>query len=385
MHLAPTDDQQAIKAAARTFLEREITRERWQAWATSAEGYDPAFWRAVAGLGWLGYALPEGDGGHGASLLDLGLLMEECGRAAAPLAILSAALGGLAVASLGNPRQRREWLPAVCAGERQIALAIAEADAERDPRAFATRARKTKSGYRLSGEKRYVLQGVTASALVVAARDATGVSAFLVRADTPGVHVQPAATFGADRQSTVTLDGVDLPAGALLGRRGSAWRQLEQLQAQAAALVSADMVGGMQAVLDMTVRYAGERVQFGVRIGTFQAVQNMAAQMAIATEGARHVVYQALWRMAAGKTARRELAVARSWVARHYPEVTLTAHQIHGGAGFVLEHELVRYSGRAKACAILFGTADDWLETLGEELRLETQGGTRLGRPAHRS
>jgi alkylation response protein AidB-like acyl-CoA dehydrogenase len=335
-------------------------------------------------MGWLGYGIPERDGGQGAGILELGLLMEECGRAAAPLAIFSVVLGGLVVAALGNPRQRREWLPAVCAGERQIALAVAEADAERNPRVFNTRVRKTRSGYRLTGEKRYVLQGVTASAIVVAARDGTGVSAFLVPTDTPRVHVQPAATFGADRQSTVTLDGADLPLGALLGRRGAAWRQLEQLQAHAAALLCADMVGGMQAVLDMTVRYASERVQFGVRIGTFQAVQNMAAEMAIATEGARHVVYQTLWRIAAGLPGRRELAIARSWVARHYPAVTLTAHQIHGGAGFVLEHELHRYSSRAKAAAILFGTADDWLETLSEELCLDEQGPARPRRAARR-
>ena len=371
MYLAPTDDQQAVQAAARDFLAKEITRERWQSWAMSAEGYDADFWRAVAGLGWLAYAVPQADGGQGADLVEVALLMEECGRAAAPLAIFSSVLGGLALAAMGNPRQRREWLPAVATGERQITLATAEAEAVSNPRAFSTRVRRTRAGYRLSGEKQYVLQGVSADAFVVAARDGTGVTALLVPKSATGVHVQPAATFSDDRQSVVTFDAVDLPPGALLGRRGAAGRALASIRDRGAALLCADMVGGMHAVLDMTVRYASERTQFGVRIGTFQAVQTMAAEMAIAAEGARHVVYQALVRLAAGRPARRELAIACAWTARTYPTLTLTAHQIHGGAGYVIEHELPRYSGRAKAAAILFGTSDEWLVELAEELRLD--------------
>jgi alkylation response protein AidB-like acyl-CoA dehydrogenase len=371
MHLAPTEEQRAVQSAARTFLAKEITRERWRAWATLPEGYDRAFWNATAALGWFGYAVPARDGGQGASLLELGLLMEECGRAAAPLAIFGAVVGALAVAAMGSARQRRRWLPGLLAGGRQAALAVAEEEAEHNPRAFATRARRTRAGYRLSGEKRYVLQGVTADLFLVAARDGAGISAFVVPKEAGGVHVQPTGTFGGDRQSIVTFAGVDLPPGALLGRRAQGWVALEAIQHRAAGLLCADMLGGMQAVLDMTARYASERVQFGVKIGTFQAVQNMVAEMAIATEGARHVVYQALARLAAGRPARRELAIARAWVARSYPAVTLTAHQIHGGAGYVVEHELHRYSGRAKAAAIMLGTADHWLDVLAEELELD--------------
>ena len=371
MHLAPTEEQQAIQSAARTFLTREITRERWQAWATLPDGYDRDFWSSAAALGWFGYGVPARDGGEGASLLEVGLLMEECGRAAAPLAIFGAVVGGLAVAGMGNPRQRRAWLPRLVSGEIQAALAVAEAEAEHNPRAFATRARRTRSGYRLSGEKRYVLQAATADVLVVAARDGMGISVFLVPKEASGIHVQPTATFGGDRQSVVTFDGVDLSPGALLGRRAQGWRALEPIQHQATALLCADMLGGMTAVLEMTARYASERTQFGVKIGTFQAVQNMAAEMAIATEGARHVVYQALARLSAGRPARRELAIARAWIARSYPAITLLAHQIHGGAGYVVEHELHRYSSRAKATAIMLGTADHWLDVLAEELRLD--------------
>src|SRR5499427_659885 len=113
MHLSPTDEQQAVQQEARRFLVAEIDRERRVAWDATPEGYDPAFWQAVARLGWLGYGLPAAHGGQGASLLDVGLLVEELGRAAAPFGVFAAIVGGLAVAELGTPRQKRAWLPAV--------------------------------------------------------------------------------------------------------------------------------------------------------------------------------------------------------------------------------------------------------------------------------
>jgi alkylation response protein AidB-like acyl-CoA dehydrogenase len=192
----------------------------------------------------------------------------------------------------------------------------------------------------------------------------------LVPADLPGVTVTPQATFGKDRQSVVAFRGVTLPSNAVAGRPGTAWPRLAALRARLRALLSADMVGGADAVLDMTVRYVSEREQFGVRLGTFQAVQQMVAEMATALEGARHVTRQALWRLAEGLPAAREIAVASAWTGRAYREITLTAHQLHGGAGYVVEHDLPRYSARAKELELRFGSTEEWLDTLADELRL---------------
>src|SRR5689334_1459722 len=234
-----------------------------------AEGHDAAFWQAVSRLGWLGWGLPAAHGGHGASLLDVGLLVEELGRAAAPLGVFAAIAGGLALGALGTPRQKREWLPGVARGEKLVALAVAEERAVRAPAAFATRVTRRRGTVVLRGEKRYVLQGVTADAFLVAARDGAGVSVALVPADAPGVTVRPQKTFGKDRQSIVRLRDVSLPATAIAGRAGGAWPALERLRARLAALLCADMVGGADAVLDMTTRYVCEREQFGVKLGTF--------------------------------------------------------------------------------------------------------------------
>jgi alkylation response protein AidB-like acyl-CoA dehydrogenase len=116
----------------------------------------------------------------------------------------------------------------------------------------------------------------------------------------------------------------------------------------------------------MTTRYVCEREQFGVKLGTFQAVQQMVAVMAIDLEGARHATRQALWRLAAGRSAERELAIAKAWTGRAYRDVTLNAHQLHGGAGYVVEHDLHRYSARAKEAELRFGSTEEWLVALGD-------------------
>lgn len=371
MHLAPTDAQQAVQQEARRFLSAQITRERRLEWDRTAEGYDAAFWRAVGELGWLGFALPEAHGGQGASLAELGLLVEECGRAVAPFAIFSAIAGGLALSTLGTPTQKRAWLPAIGRGERQIALAVAEADAVNDPAAFATVVRRRSTQLRVDGEKRWVLQGATADGFLVAARDGrTATTVVLVPADAPGVQVKPSTTFGKDRQSTVLLRDVTLPVSALCGKPGGAWAKLEALRRTLAALLCADLIGGADAVLEMTVRYVGEREQFGAKLGTFQAVQQMIAVMAVDLEGARHVTRQALWRLAEGLPAVREVAIAKAWTGRAYRDITLMAHQLHGGAGYVVEHELHRHSLRAKEAELLFGGTEEWLDALADHMRL---------------
>jgi alkylation response protein AidB-like acyl-CoA dehydrogenase len=373
MDLGAGDAQQAVQEAARRFLASEVTRERRRAWDDAPEGYDPAFWQAVAALGWLGYGLPEADGGQGASLSDLGLLVEELGRAAAPFGVFAAIAGGLGLAALGSRAQKREWLPAVARGDRLVTLAVAEDGASRSPGALRTVVRRRGRQIDLVGEKRYVLQGVTADAFVVAARDGRGVSAVLVPRDAPGVRVVSQRTFGKDRQSAVRFD-TRLPASAIAGRPGGAWPRFETVRMRLAALLCADMVGGAEAVLDMTTRYVCEREQFGVKLGTFQAVQQMVAVMAIDLEGARHVTRQALWRLGEGLPAEREVAIAKAWTGRAYRDITIAAHQLHGGAGYVVEHDLHRYSARAKEFELRFGSTEEWLVALADTIGLGRDG-----------
>jgi alkylation response protein AidB-like acyl-CoA dehydrogenase len=374
MDLAPTAEQQVIQSEARRILAAEITRERRLEWDRAAEGHDPKFWRTVAELGWLGYGLAEASGGEGGTLLDLGLLMEECGRAVAPFGIFAAIAGGLALDALGRPAQKRAWLPLVARGEKLVTLAVAEAHAVANPAAFATTLRRRGRRLELEGEKRYVLQGVTADAFLAAARDGRGISMVLVPADTAGVRVESFTGFAKDRLSTVRFRRVQLPASAIAGSPRTAWPRLERLRRRLAALLCADLIGGADAVLEMTVKYVSEREQFGAKLGTFQAVQQMAAVMAIDLEGARHATRQALWRLGAGRPADREVAIAKAWTGRAYRDITLLAHQLHGGAGYVVEHVLHRHSLRAKEAELLLGSTEEWVEDLADRLKLARNG-----------
>ncbi len=370
MHLAPTDEQQAIAQEARRFLTAQCTRERRLAWDALPAGHDDAFWRDVAALGWLGFGLPEGVGGQGASLADLGLLVEECGRAVAPFGVFAAIAGGLALQALGTPAQRRAWLPRVARGETLVTLATDELAAVADPACFATVLSRRGKQLRLDGEKRFVLQGVTAGAFLVAARDGRGTTVVLVPAETPGVTVTPSSTLAKDRQSTVRFRNVALPVTATCGAPRTAWPRLGRVRRTLAALLCADLAGGADAVLEMTVRYTGEREQFGSKLATFPAVQQMVANMAVDLEGARHVARQALWRLAEGRPAAREVAIAKAWTGRIYRDITLMAHQLHGGAGYVVEHELHRHSLRAKQAELLFGGTEEWLDDLADQMKL---------------
>ncbi len=186
--------------------------------------------------------------------------------------------------------------------------------------------------------------------------------------------MRPYTTFAKDRAADVTFREVELPADALAGPPGSAWPRFEAVRRRLATLLCASLVGGADAVLEMTVRYVGEREQFGVKIGTFQAVQQMVANMAIDLEGARHVTRQAVWRLASDLPAEREVAIAKAWTARAYRDVTLAAHQLHGGAGHVVEHELPRHTLRAKVAELLFGSTEEWLEDVAARLDLVPAG-----------
>src|SRR5579885_959644 len=188
MDLGLTPEQQTVQQEARRFLAAEITRERRLEWDRSPTGYDPAFWRAVSELGWLGYGLPAAHGGQGASRLDVGLLVEEWGRAAAPFGLFAALSGGLALAALGTPAQRRAWLPAVARGEKIVTLAVSEAEVEAEPAALRTALTRRGGRLRLDGEKRFVLHGAHAQAFLVAARDGRGTSVVVVPAEAAGVR-----------------------------------------------------------------------------------------------------------------------------------------------------------------------------------------------------
>lgn len=348
MNPAPTPEQEELKAAVRELCRREVTPARLLRWEASELGYDAALRRTIAELGWIGLGLPAEAGGSGASLVDLACLLEECARGLLPRPLIGVirAATALALADATSP-----FLPELARGEKTLALAFDERQA-RDPAHLATRVEEGPSGHRVHGEKAYVPDAAAADRHLVAARFHRGSSLVLVDRHGAGVAVEPVRSFGGDRQAHVGYDGALVVAR--LATPGGGGSTLEAIRRQQVALALAEMVGGMAAVLEITVAYVKEREQFGQKIAVFQAVRHQVADMGTTCTAARHLAWQAICRVARGSEQATELATASAYVGQAFKRVCWTGHHLHGGAGFVVEHLLHFHSERAQSLCIRY-------------------------------
>jgi 3-oxocholest-4-en-26-oyl-CoA dehydrogenase beta subunit len=378
-NLALSAEQEALQASARAFLQRACPPELVRrVGAPGGNGHDAGLWRGMAELGWVGLALPEAVGGGGGGLLDLAVVYEEAGRALVPTTLYSTIEAALLVDRAGADAQRAGLLPAVLRGDRIVSLAYHEEGMASSPDALATTATVEGDVVVVDGTKLFVPNAGVADDLVVVARDPDGTGAGAVRlvvvpTGTPGVRRSPLTTFAHDAQHEVSFTGVRLPVDRLLaGASTDAWPVVAEVRRVATALQCVEMVGGAHAVLDRTVRYVTDRVQFGRPIGSFQAVQHHIADLSTRIDAAGLAAWQAVWRCslrsdAPADTGSAEAAVAIAKVAAGdaYVETTLMAHQLHGGIGFALDHDLHLWSDRARAAALTFGTREDHLRALG--------------------
>ena len=381
MDLGFNETQQMLRSTAREFLARECPRDLVRAMETDESGYPPELWRQIADLGWLGLAFPEEYGGTGGSLLDLAVLVEEMGRALLPGPFFSSVvLGGLTVLDAGSEDQKLEYLPAISEGRIKMTLAVTEPTASYLAGDVQMAASLDGSGHTLDGTKLFVPDGQVCDFMIVAARTSSenpekegpsyGVTNFLVPAVTEGLEISPHRTLGSDKQCELTFKDALVDHSQILGEADRGGPVLERTIQRAAAVKAVEMLGGADAVLDMTVEYARERVQFGRPIGSFQAVQHHCADMATEVECARLLAYQAVWRVAEGAPAASEVSMAKAWASESYRRVCALAQQVHGAVGFTEEHDLQLYTRRARGLEAAFGGAPFHRELLAASLDL---------------
>jgi len=274
-------------------------------------------------------------------------------------------LGGSAIAEAGTPAQRRQWLPQIAAGGAKAALAWTEPNLRWDAAGIALLAREAGGGFTLSGTKLFVGDAHLADILVVAARtrDASrmedGISLFLVPKNAPGLEITTLPTIDETRkQCEVRLDNVPLPGSALLGEIHRGWAPLSRVIARAIVALAAEMCGGAQQVLDMTVAYAKIRVAFGKPIGSYQGVKHQAADMLVAVENAKSLTYYAAWAVDQNlDEVPLAVSMAKAAASDMARQVAGTGIQLHGGIGMTWEHDLQLYFKRAKASEVAFGDA----------------------------
>ena len=374
MDLGLNEAQQMLKNSAREFLDAECPDALVRELELDERGYTPELWGKLAEQGWLGLIFPEGYGGVGLTFLDLSILLEEMGRAMLPGPFFSTVvLGGMAIMDAGSEEQKQEYLPRIAEGQIIVTLALTEPSARWDAAGVQLTATPSGDGYVLNGTKLFVPNAHISDYLVVAARTGTGaedVTLFIVRRETNGVTQTLLQTIASDRQSEIVFDDARLPGSAVLGKVNAGWATVARVLDWGAIGKCAEMSGGGQKVLDITVDYVKQRTQFGRPIGSFQAIQHHCANMATDVEGSRYITYQAAWRLSEGLPAKREVAMAKAWVSDAYRRVCALGHQSHGAIGFTKEHNMQLFSRRAKAAELAFGDSDYHLDAVAHAIGL---------------
>jgi alkylation response protein AidB-like acyl-CoA dehydrogenase len=388
MDLTLTDDQRLIQSTARDLL---------RSWADTAgaravrgggsagPGYSTRLWKEMVELGWTGLAVPESYGGVGEGFLEACLLIEEMGGAGVPSPFLSTvACAGMPTARFGTEAQRAHWLGGIASGRAVAYLRAAPSGGWGSTGSDVLASEAPGGGFTLDGTAMFVPWAAAADGFLVAASTAAGLTVFLLDAATEGISIEPLEVIGPQRRYRVRFDRVGVGAGAVLGPVGGGREVVEAADAFGAAASCAEMVGGAQRVLELTVEYAGQRHQFGRPIGSFQAVQHHCADMAIDVLGSRLIGYEAIWRLSAGVDPPAEVALAvsaaKAWVSDAYQRVCALGQQVHGAIGFTEEHDLHLFTTHAMSTALSFGDGDFHTERVASALGLPG-GDDRGGAP----
>ncbi|MEM7691422.1 MAG: acyl-CoA dehydrogenase [Pseudomonadota bacterium] len=364
MPLVLNEEQEMLRDSAAGFLAEKasLAELRQLRDAGEAQAYDSAVWRDVIDMGWASIAIPESYGGLGYGYTGLGVVLEQVGRnlSATPLEA-SVLVGATALLNLGTDEQKAAWLPELASGAKQVTLALQDSSSF-DPLGTSMSAASEGDGFRLSGEKRMVLDALTADAFVVVARTAesagetAGLSAFLVDAKAAGVSVSRCEMVDSRQCGAVSFDSVMLEGSALMGPLGGAWPGLEKTLDIAAIGLSAELLGLSLEAFERTVEYIKERKQFGRVIGSFQGLQHRAAALFAELELAKSIVLKALQAIDAED---ENLSVLASAAKAKLCEVARTASnegvQMHGGIGMTDEYDIGFFLKRARVLQHLYG------------------------------
>lgn len=366
MALVLNEEQNMLKDAAKDFCGKNtpITELRKLRDDKDETGFNRDIWQQMVELGWAGITIPEDSGGLGFGYLGMGVVMEECGRTltASPL-MSTAVLGSSAIVAGGSDAQKAELLPALAGGELLTALALEETP-HHSPYNISTTAEKSGDGYKLNGSKKFVLDGHVADKLIVVARtsgtagDRDGLSLFLLAADSDGITTTRTIMADSRNAANIELKDVQAPATALLGEEDKGADVLDKVLDVGRIVLSAEMLGGLQEAFERTMEYLKVREQFGVPIGSFQALKHRAAEMFCEIELSKSVVLEALSALDEDSDEVPKLAsLVKARLTDTYNLVSSEAIQMHGGIGMTDEHEIGFFLKRARVCEHSFGNA----------------------------
>ena len=372
------EEQLMLKTSARDFLESECPKQLVREMMDDAKGYSPDLWKKMADLGWMALVFPEEYDGVGSTFVDLAVLLEEMGRALVPGPFLpTVVLAGRPILSAGTEEQKKQFLPVIASGDMLMTLAFMEPGGSLEASSITMEATPSDGDFVINGTKLFVPDAHIADYILCVTRTKDGpsredgITLFLVDATSAGIHTEVLKTMTAEKLCEVVFRNVVVPRGNMPGELHQGWPIMQRLMQEAAIAECAWMVGGARWVLEASVEYAKERVQFGVPIGSFQAIQHKCADMAVEVEGATSITYYASWAVAEDEPGLPLAAsMAKAWCSDSYKHVAAEGIQIHGGFGFTWDHDMHLYLKRAKACEVAFGDGDFHREKVAQLLSI---------------
>lgn len=367
MNFDLTEEQQMIVDQAAKFVSNESPVERFRRLRETDRGWEPEMWAKMAEQGWLAIAVPEEQGGFGGTFLDMALILEQLGRGLVPEPVVaSAVLAGGILSDIGTEAQREAFLAPMIEGSTSLAFAYAEAQSRYALSDCKTTATKDGDGWKISGEKVWVLNGHAADQIVVAARtgggqfDDEGLSLFVVDGEAAGLERIRVPQMDGQRSAILRLDDVAVGADRLLGREGEARAMIELAVDRGAAAACAEGFGCVQELFERTVAYLKEREQFGVPIGSFQALQHKVVDMYAELELCRsaNILASVQVDLDDADVRKAEISAAKMQLTESGWFVQENAIQLFGGIGVTDEQDEGLYFKRLRVLQGLFGDAD---------------------------
>ncbi len=364
MNFDLTEEQQMVVDSVARFVANDSPVERFRKLRDTERGWEPEVWRAMGEMGWLAAGFPEEQGGFGGCFVDMALVLEQLGRGLVPEPYLpSVVLAGGLLSRLGSEEQRERWLAPMLEGATSLALAYAERQSRYDLHDCRTTAVREGADFVLHGEKVWVLNGHAADLVLVTARtaggprDRGGIGLFAVEAPSAGLRRLPVHGMDGHHTALLKLEGVRVPREAVLGDPEGGLPHLEWAIDRGAAAACAEGQGEIQELFERTIAYLKEREQFGVPIGTFQALQHRAADMFAEVELCRSCMILAALRADSDdeELRMREISAAKAQLTRGGWFVQENAIQLHGGIGVTDEQDEGLFFKRLRVLQALFG------------------------------
>ena len=367
MALILNEEQQSLKDIAKEFLQKNapVTHFREIRDTQNEKGYDDSLWQEMVNLGWSGVLIPEEYGGFDFGMVGMGSIFEEMGKTLTPSPLFSTGVLGASLITLGgNDSQKQSLLPKIVEGNITTALALEESS-RHSPFSISTQAKKNGDNYEITGEKTFVIDGNSASLLIVAARtdgnvdDESGITLFLVDPSVDGLAISKTSMVDSRNSAQIKFDNVVVSSSEILGELNNGSGLLENVLDRAQIAISAEMLGNASQAFDITLEYLKERKQFGAVIGTFQALQHRAAEMYSELELTKSSVIAACNAVDDNSNDLKRMASLAKFKAGETNHlVTNEAVQMHGGVGVTDEYDVGLYLKRARVTEQIFGNSE---------------------------